>query len=388
MKILHVISSANPKGGGPIEGIRQLAPRMRELGHQVEVLSCDDPNAEWLNSLLPLKIHPLGPSVLNYAFGPKARGWLKKNYHDYDVVIVNGLWQYSGLLVKSVLAGGRVPYFVFPHGMLDPWFKRNYPIKHLKKLVYWFLIERQVLKNASAVFFTCEQERILARESFPLYSVNEYVTSYGTGVPAIADNSDVAAFYKEFPETKDRRNVLFLSRIHEKKGCDLIIEGLAQVIKREPRIHLILAGPGSSPYLDYLKSLAKKYEVESYITWTGMLQGKMKSAAFNVCEVFLLPSHQENFGIAIAEALASSRPVLISRGVNIWQEIHEAGAGFVSDDTVAGVVENLNAWLDLSQADYDAMCAQSKLCFETSFKVENVAKRISKYLTDFLTIRG
>src|SRR3990172_4664793 len=176
MKILHVISSVDPKGGGPIEGVNQLSSVYRELGVEVAICSLDAPGAEWVKSSV-VTVHALGPSPALYGYNSRLMPWLKAHAHEYDAVIVNGLWQYIGFAVWRALAGTATPYYVFTHGMLDPWFKYTYPLKHLKKWLYWPWAEYRVLRDARRVIFTCEEERLLARESFWLYKVNEVITA-------------------------------------------------------------------------------------------------------------------------------------------------------------------------------------------------------------------
>ena len=179
MRLLRVISSLNPESGGPIEGVQQLQAPLARLGVEVEVASCDSPNAPWLTSS-GLPIHALGPPIGKYHYAPRLLPWLRANAARYDVVIVNGIWRYHSFATWRALRTTDTPYFVFTHGMLDPWFKRHYPLKHLKKWAYWPWAEYRVLRDAQAVIFTCEEERLLARKSFWLYRVNEAVSGYGT----------------------------------------------------------------------------------------------------------------------------------------------------------------------------------------------------------------
>ena len=170
MKILHLIASANPAYGGPIEGIRQLGATLTSNGeHLVEVATADDPKAPFLAGF-PLPVHPLGPSYARYGYAPGLVPWLRANVSQFDVVVVNGIWRYSGFAAWRVLHGAATPYVVFTHGMLDPWFRQEYPLKHLKKWLYWPWADYRVLRDAAAVMFTCEEERLLARQSFGLYS--------------------------------------------------------------------------------------------------------------------------------------------------------------------------------------------------------------------------
>ena len=135
MKNLHVIASVNPSAGGPIEGLKQLNKVIVSLGHTVEVACLDAPDSPWLKDF-PFPIHALGPGKGFYSYSKLLLPWLKSNANRFDNVIVNGLWQYNSYAVWKALRGGSVPYYVFTHGMLDPWFNRAYPLKKLKKNLY------------------------------------------------------------------------------------------------------------------------------------------------------------------------------------------------------------------------------------------------------------
>lgn len=379
MKLLRLIPSLDPHGGGPMEGARRIDMELSRLGHVVEVACLDTPNQPW-HSDYPATVHALGPAILSYRYSPALIPWLRSNHHHFDAVIVNGLWQYPGLAARHALAGTCTPYFVFTHGMLDPWFKRTYPFKHLKKWLYWPWAEYRVLRDARAVLFTSEEERRHARESFWLYQANEVVTAYGTDTPPQDDSGRLAsAFRSAYPATKGKRLLLFLSRIHEKKGCDLLIEAFAQAAARDPRLHLIMAGPDQTGWAATLKQKAQSLGITERVTWPGMLQGDAKWGAFHAAEAFCLPSHQENFGIVVAEALGSGKPVLISNKVNIWREIAAAGAGIVHSDTVEGTVEALSTWLALASEDKVQMGDAARRCFAQRYRIEQVA-------TDLITI--
>jgi glycosyltransferase involved in cell wall biosynthesis len=382
LKLLHVISSINPQGGGPIEGIRQLQPPLKQLGMTVEIACCDAPDAPWLaTSGLPT-IHALGPSSSKYSYTSRLLPWLRENAPSFDAVIVNGLWQYHGLAVRQALARTKVPYFVFTHGMLDPWFKHTYPLKHLKKWLYWPWAEYRVLRDARAVIFTCEDERLLARQSFWLYRANEAVTAYGTASPPSNGNELAQRFLAERPPLQGKRIVLFLSRIQEKKGCDLLLDAFAHVAKADERLHLVMAGPDQTGWAATLRAQAEKLGIADCISWTGMLQGDDKWGAFYAAEVFCLPSHQENFGIVVAEALACGKPVLISNKVNIWREIEADAAGFVDEDTVDGTVRNLRRWLALDVNGYAAMSERARRCFATRFHIRRAAERLVEIIRE------
>lgn len=382
MKILHVISSTNPIGGGPIEGVKQRYNSLKELGVTVEIACCDAPDSPWLVSDNLPKIHALGPSRLGYAYTPNLLPWLRANVSKFDAVIINGIWQYHSFAARQALVGSKTPYFVFTHGMLDPWFKRTFPLKHLKKWLYWPWGEYRVLRDAKAVIFTSEEERVLARQSFWLYNANEVVTAYGTSSPPDDKVALSQKFIFQYPELKDKRVILFLSRIHEKKGCDLLIEAFAQIATRDEQLHLVMAGPDQAGWTSTLKDLAVKLGIAHRITWPGMLQGDDKWGAYYAAEVFCLPSHQENFGIVVAEALACGKPVLISDKVNIWREIEADDAGFVGQDNIEGTLRNLQRWLDLKPAVHIHMAERAKECFEQRFHINRAAKRLVEIIKE------
>jgi glycosyltransferase involved in cell wall biosynthesis len=268
-----------------------------------------------------------------------------------------------------------VPYLVQTHGMLDPWFKRTYPLKHLKKWAYWPWADYQLLRDAQAVLFTCERERELARQSFWLYRAKEQVIAYGTASPPGDPEAQRRAFLAQWPELQGRRLLLFLGRIHPKKGVDLLIDAFAAVAARDPRLHLVVAGPDGVGWQTALEARAKALGVADRICWPGMLSGELKWGAFHVAELFCLPSHQENFGIAVAEALACSLPVAIGEPVNISREVAEAGAGIVHDDTAAGTTAALQEWLELEASEREAMGERGRALFEQRFEIGAAAQQ-------------
>jgi glycosyltransferase involved in cell wall biosynthesis len=375
MNLLYIIPSTDPRIGGPIEGIKQFTGVLTREGHTVEVACLDKPGEPWLNEL-PFKAYPLGPTKLSYRYAPKLVPWLRENKDRYDHVIVNGLWQYNGFGAWRVLHKTTPRYFVFTHGMLDPYFKKAYPLKHLKKCLYWRWADYRVLRDAAGVCFTCEEERILARQSFKNYKAHELVINYGTSKPAGDPDAQRSAFLAKHPEVAGKRVLIFLSRIHPKKGCDLLIEAFADVAPRDPALHLVMAGPDKVGWQATLEETAKRLGVADRITWTGMLTGDLKWGAYRSAEAFVLPSHQENFGIVVVEAMACGVPVLISNKVNIWREIEEDGGGMIGDDTQEGTTEVLRKWVSLPEAERVEFGRRAERSFERRFDIAQAARNL------------
>jgi glycosyltransferase involved in cell wall biosynthesis len=384
MKILRSIRSVNPKFGGPSESLKQSSAALTERGHEIEIVTLDDPASEWLGDY-PVPVHALGPGWGTYAYSSRFTDWIRERHAHYDAVIVHGIWQYSSFGVWRALRGTRTPYYVFPHGMLDPWFNRTYPLKHLKKLLYWPWAEYRVLRDAAAVLFTSEEERRLARESFSLYHCKEVVVNYGTAAPPLDLESAREDFSRDFPQLRGRHFLLFLGRLALKKGCELLIEAFAALRNSSggnPPLNLVLAGPcADEEYLLHLKQLAAAAtKDDGSITFCGMLTGNRKWGALSAAEAFVLPSHQENFGIAVVEALACGIPVLISNKINIWREIEADNAGYVENDDLAGTTALLKRWLATEQSARATMKESAKHCFARRFEIKRATDSLLEVL--------
>jgi glycosyltransferase involved in cell wall biosynthesis len=387
LSVLHIIGSADPKLGGPIEAIKQQAQCGSAGRFHVTIVSLDDPSAEFAaecevplvalgghgSRKLPWRLLPWK----RYGYTPKFVPWLRKNAQRYDIIVVNGLWNYSSFGARQALSGSGVPYVIFTHGMLDPWFRKAYPVKFLFKQLLWWISEGNLLRNANAVLFTSEEEMILARSAFWPYRVKEKVVGFGTadvsGDPAVHRE----AFFQVVPQLRGRRYLLFLGRIHIKKGCDLLIKAFAQIAEFNADIFLVIAGPDQTGWRKDLDALALDCGVADRIFWPGMLTGHAKWGAFCAAEAFVLPSHQENFGIVVAEAMASSKPVLITDKVNIWREVVAAGAGFVEPDNLGGIVRLLTRFLALSPSAREEMGKQARLGFLQHFEIGNAVRSIN-----------
>lgn len=360
MKILRCIRSLDPAHGGPLESVTQSTRVLQSRGHEVEIVSLDAPGAH----PFPAPVHALGPVRGSYGYSARYVPWLKENRARFDAVVVHGLWQYPSFGAWRALHGTTTPYFVFPHGMLDPWFNRTYPLKHLKKLLYWPWGEYRVLRDAAAVLFTSEAERRLARESFRLYRAKEVVVNYGTAAPEVDWAAAQEEFFVKFPALRGQKFFLFLGRLHEKKGVDLLLEAFRSL--GENRGQLVIAGPCADDiYLHRLRELARDLPVN----FTGMLHGDLKWGALRAADAFALPSHQENFGIAIAEALACGTPVLISDQVNIWREVVEDGGGFADEDTLAGTTRLLRKWQAVPPNERAEMSLNGQASFARRFEI-------------------
>lgn len=383
MKWLHVIGTLDPSYGGPVEGVINLACAQQGLGHHVEIATLDSVDY-YFSDNQGLIIHPLGPSFGKYRFNFHLIPWLRKNVNRFDIVIIHGIWQYHSFAVWLTHKLIKFPYFIFVHGALDPWFKYTYPIKHIKKWLYWPWAEYNVLRSAKAVLYTSEEEKRLASQSFCLYKANEVVVTFGISSPSGNPDIQKDIFLREYPSLKGKRLILFMSRIHPKKGCDILIQAFARIAGQDPLLHLVMAGPDEINWVSSLKKAAEDLQIADRITWTGMLKGDLKWGAINSAECLVLPSHSENFGVIIAESLACGIPVIITNKINIWREIQEGEAGLVSSDDVPGIIQSLQRWLALDNAEKKRLGTRAKECFLTNFDINSGAKRFIEIIQNEL----
>ena len=377
----------DPSVGGVAAAVLALSRGLARRGHKLDVVVLDEPDVVAAvadrGPADNITVHALGSGLTSYRYSRTLWPWLRQHGGDYDRVIVNGIWQYLSFAAWRRYAGSSVPYYVFPHGMLDPWFKETFPLKHLKKWLYWPWAEYRVLRDAAAVIFTAEEERFQARKSFWLYRCREKVSPLGVEAPPISSNAK-SEFLSRYPQLQNSRNFLFLGRLHPKKGCDILLEAFAQ-LRSNDSISLILAGPDQVGWESDLRRQVTRLNLTNRVVFTGMLEGSMKQGAFANTEAFVLPSHQENFGISVVEALAVSVPVLISNRVNIWREIEADRAGYVESDDLAGTTRLLQRWIDTAPAEREMIRQNARRCFEQRFEINRAVDSLLQILNETLT---
>jgi glycosyltransferase involved in cell wall biosynthesis len=376
MRLLHIVHTLNPARGGPPESVRMFVLAHQRAGNLAEVATLEAPGSGF-EALVNCEVHPCGPGLMKYGYAPRLEHWLRANFARFDGVIVNGVWQFHGLAARRVLAGRR-PYVVFAHGMLDPYFMRRHPLKHLKKLAYWMAAERRNLQLANAVCFTSEEEMRIAGEGFPRRAFRGVVTPYGTHGPAGEPEALKAAFLRQAPQLSGRPYLLFLGRIHPKKGCDLLIDAFAQAAP--PEMHLVVAGPDETGWGARLSDLALENCIEDRVHFTGMLQGDAKWGALYGAEAFVLPSHQENFGIAVADALACGTIALISDKVNIAADVERDGAGVAEPDTLDGTRRLLERFAAMHDDERGRMRERALSCYRSRYALAGAAEAVYRAL--------
>ncbi|WP_283180214.1 glycosyltransferase [Gemmobacter sp. 24YEA27] len=357
--------------------MKQSISLREHWGQRVEILTLNPPESDAISNF-PGVAHGVGPGTRIYGYTPNLSRWISKNRSRFDVAVVHGLWNHASVGGWQGLRRARLPYVLFTHGMMDPWFRKSKPIKHWVKQSFW-AIQGRVLRDANEVLFTSEEEMRLADGVFFGYNYRPRVVAYAAAEATPCGLVDEAAFHKLVPELAGRPYLLFLSRIHEKKGCNLLLEGFAKAVHR-PDLQLVIAGPPHGDLGERLQAQAHSLGIAERVHWPGMVKGAAKAGAFRGAEAFVLTSHQENFGIAVAEALAYGKPVLISNQINIWREIESGGAGVVAPDTVDGATRVIAAWEQLTPEARIAMGRAAREVYERNFTVEAAARDLTAAL--------
>ncbi len=342
MRVLHVISSIDTQAGGTTAALVTLASPQAQAGLDVTVASTfadsiEKTAAETLRSA-GVKVQLIGPAKGKLQRHPELASTVQSLVGDADIVHIHALWEEIMHLAAQEAYKQEKPYLVTPHGMLDPWSLQQ--SKWVKRFyLMWRL--RANLERASAIHFTSEIERDLARRLG--LRAESIVVPNGLRLEEFENLPAKGTFRSRYSKIGDRRIVLFMSRLHPKKGLELLVPAFAKA-RLEDAV-LVIAGPGAPEYQAQIERQIGEENLTNRVVFTGMLHGADRVAALADANLFVLPSYQENFGIVVIEALASGCPVVISDQVNIHREISAAGVGGVVPLDVEAIAWELNRWM-------------------------------------------
>ncbi len=324
----------HPQAGGPPVVVDRFSRELVRRGHQVTVMTTDalapDGNDGWERTYDGGYELAVFPAYRRHVFGysPSLKTALNKRVAEFDIVHLHNLWGYTNIAATSACRRRNVPFVVSSHGMLDP---NSLARKSWKKALYGKYVEFPRLRQANGMIFTHREEQRLANQSCSGLPPG-YVVPLGADEPHVAGVEEATSkIVNEHPEFAGKRLVLFFGRIHPKKGIDVLIPAFAALLKRIPNAHLVFAGPFAPGYEDEFNRLINVNGIADEITVLGPVYGAIKWAVLSMCDLFVLPSYQENFAITVVEALRVGLPVVLSDHVNIVEDIVAAGAGLRTD---------------------------------------------------------
>jgi glycosyltransferase involved in cell wall biosynthesis len=336
IKLLHVSPSYYPaiQFGGPIQSVHLLNKSLVSKGMHVDVITTNAglesntlySSQDWLQ-LDGVRVKYFSYyGYVHYNFSIPLFRYLKSVVKDYDLVHITAVWNFPVWAASYACRRANIPYVLSPRGTIYP---QTVALQSsfLKKL-YYQLLAKKCLEQAKAIHYTAtdEQEKV---SQYLRLATPSFVIPNGVNFEAFASLEEIAPFFSYFPELRGKSYILFLSRIHIKKGLDLLVEAFAEVNKLFPEVVLVIAGPDNDGYGKEVKKQLIRKGILTNVLFTGMLSGDVKLSAYQNAELFVLPSYSENFGMSVVEAMACGTPVVISDQVGIAREIKHRQAGIV-----------------------------------------------------------
>lgn len=371
----------DPKTGGPPNGIKYITPFLDELNIETTIVCLDNLDDEFIKKT-SLNIVALNENKTPWQYNSRLYNWFLNNLINYDAVTVHGIWLYHTYAVSKAVNTLRktnelfkIKYFIYPHGMLDGYFQSNKArkLKALRNYFYWHLVEYKNVAIADGLIFTSEEEKNIAAKTFTNYKPKQKLNlGYGIDVPK-----------NTFKQTDKKDYFVFLGRYDEKKGIDTIINAYKKLVQENSTIpKLVIAGPGlNATYGQYTQRLVKDNNVlANYVELKEMVSGEEKWNLLANAKAMILWSHQENFGISVAESLGLGVPILLSKQVNIWTEIVSNKAGLAEDDTEENLIQVIKSFCKLSQNEYEQMCINAIKTYDNNYTPRLYAKRLHTIL--------
>jgi glycosyltransferase involved in cell wall biosynthesis len=384
LHVLQVIPSISSVHGGPSRAMRLIEQALVMQGIEVETVTTDDDGPGRRNSKptgLPLeeegvirRYFPKRREFYKYSRGMAP--WLATHVQDYDLLHIHALFSHASVVAARAARRAGVPYVIRPLGTLNrygveqrrPW---------LKSLSLKF-VEGPILHHAAAVQFTAEAERIEAKQlGIPMNGV-----VIPLGITPQPEGS-AAGIHARYPQLRDRRLLLFLSRLDPKKNVEGLLQAFSQCAREIPDVRLVIAGDGVPRYVGSLRKQAEKLGIGEGVTWTGHVEGEQKRDLFAAAHAFVLPSFSENFGIAAAEALMAGLPCVLGEGVALAGDAVDAGAGLASTHEPEAIARALiEVFRD--EEGRKAMSVRARELAMEKYSVKKMGKRLRDLYEEIL----
>jgi len=324
MDILHILPSMALETGGTMKAVMQLCQEQSRDGHCVVLYTTHWPRETGATSPVPpsfptgsfmIKAFPIkrGRLMSNLPHSPELIQSLRSVSRNFDLVITHSLWNPLATFSMRTLRENRTPYSLMPHGMLDPVVLRR---NRWKKLPWAFLWERSNVEKATIVLFNTAAEEEKAKRC-GWHLPQTFILPHVIDLVEWKDLPPRSTFERLFPQIRGSEIILFVGRINWVKNLDKLIEALTLVRRKRPSAMLVCVGPDDEGYKAELVQRTRSLGLSQYVLFTGMLEGQPLKAAYACSDVLALVSQKENFGISVAEGLASGRPVVVSEGVDM-----------------------------------------------------------------------
>jgi poly(glycerol-phosphate) alpha-glucosyltransferase len=381
-RVIHLTSSLSRNGGGIPPVIWSLAQQTKSFGGECIVSGLKDEHfeADCRNSSIPvIGGEVLGPRALG--FSPGLRRALAAEVRSTDAIHVHGLWMYPGVLAGKLSRIRGCKRVVSPHGMLEPWALKNSAFK--KRMAGW-CFENRNLQTADCLHALCATEA----QNFRDYGLRNPIAILPNGVnlDEIAPSRGKDFLCREYPELTGRQILLFLSRVHPKKGLPDLLHAWAKTKPHEKNWTLLIVGPDESGHESELRKLVDDLRLSRHVVFGGPAYGEKKHALFSAADAFVLPSHSEGFSMAVLEAAASALPIMLTKECN-FPELAAAGAAIEVPAGATGITEGLASFLVLSDSDRIQLGANALGLIKRSYTWPAVARQMS-LVYDWLQNKG
>ncbi|MBI4397742.1 MAG: glycosyltransferase [Candidatus Omnitrophica bacterium] len=367
MNILHVIPSLSGTTGGPARALFDLTRQLVLEGHSVTIFTTASAGGRSQNGFTIEQFQRKWPRP--YCYAPDLKNRLEETLAGFDVVHIHGIWWYPTYIASRLCHQKKIPYIIRPCGMLDRYSLSRHGFK---KQIYGWLIERKNLEQAGAIHFTSEEEK--NRSALFGSKATAAVIPLGVFMEDYLEALPQGEFRARHSPLLGKKIILFLGRIHFKKGLDLLVRAFSSMHQQNPAVHLVIAGPDDG-YLQSLKRFIRRNNIESSVTLLGYVEGRQKLALLRDSDIFCLPSRQENFGIAVIEAMAAGLPVVVSDQVNICREIDAARAGKVVPCDERALEHALKELLQCEE-ERKQMAERAKKVVQEQFQWKQVTQKI------------
>lgn len=370
-RTVHVTSSLSRNGGGIPPVIRAFTDESRKLGVQSLVCGLKDAHFEEDCAIFTVPVlggKVVGPQALG--FSNQLRSRVNREIDSADLIHVHGLWMYPGILAANVSRARGCKRVVSPHGMLEPWALKNSPWK--KRLASW-IFERNNLQSAHCLHALCVREA----QNFRNYGLRNPIAVIPNGVdwdgmPVPEGKSE---FFKQYPELKGRRVLLFLSRVHPKKGLIDLLHAWVKTRPGQNNWALLVVGPDELGHEAELKKMTEDLLIERDIVFYGPAYGKKKGELLSSVDAFVLPSHSEGFSMAVLEAAAAGLPILLTKECN-FPELAGAEAAIEVPAGLAGISEGLSRFLALTDSEREEMGSKARELVRQSYTWPTIAREM------------
>ena len=314
-----------------------------------------------------LSIWPLSRS--KWALKASLRDQFRQMVSTADGLHIHGLWESSTLIAASAARKAGIPYVLSAHGMLEPWALAN---KKLKKKLYAAAFEHSNVSGAACVHALTSAEA----SDYRRFGYKGPIAVIPNGVEEDA-SADPSLFLSQYPNARGKRLLLFLGRIHYKKGVDLLVEAWAQIADLYPDALLVMAGPDSESTLARVIHIVERYDLQDRVLFTGMLAAEMKWSALAAASYFVLPSHSEGLSVAALEAMSMGVPLILSEQCHLSQ-VEQCGAGWQVQTNVRSLATALQSALSASATTRRILSTEAKSLARREFSWSGVAERMGE----------